>query len=92
MLLPVIILCKGRRKQVGVTATVTYLDAKDKPTQGLVIQVRQQDMINANRNFAFYQGIAIAAPEGTVKARIEFSVTASGGQGMDLDDVSFSVS
>ena len=77
---------------MGVTATVTYFNAQNEPTQGLLIQVRKQDMVNSNRVFAHYQGIAIAAPAGTVKARIQIAVNADGGQGMDLDDVSFSVS
>ena len=83
---------RGEGSQVGVTATVTYFNAQNEPTQGLLIQVRKQDMVNSNRVFAHYQGIAIAAPAGTVKARIQIAVNADGGQGMDLDDVSFSVS
>lgn len=82
---------RGEGSQVGVMARVFYLDAQDQPTQGLLIQVRQQDMTNSNREFAYYRGITSAAPAGTVKARIEFIVNANGGQGMDLDDVSFSV-
>ncbi len=82
---------RGEGSQVGVTARVIYLNAQNQPTQGLLIRVRKQDMVNSNRVFAHYQGITIAAPVGTVKARIEFSVSADGGQGMDLDDVSFSV-
>ena len=82
---------RGEGSQVGVTARVLYLNAQDQPTQALQIQVRQQDMVNSNRVFAHYQGITSAAPAGTVRARIEFTVTAEGGQSMDLDDVSFSV-
>lgn len=82
---------RGEGSQVGVTAKVIYLNAQDQPTQGLLIQVRQQDMVASNRVFAYYQGITIAAPAGTVKARIEFDVSADGGQSMDLDDVSFSL-
>ena len=82
---------RGEGSQVGVTAKVTFLNAQNQPTQGLLIRVRQQDMIDSNRDFAHYQGITLAAPVGTVKARIEWIVTAGGGQGMDLDDVSFSV-
>ena len=82
---------RGEGSKVSVTAKVIYLNAQDQPTQGLLIQVRQQDMTNSNRDFAYYQGITIAAPAGTVKARIEFDVSADGGQSMDLDDVSFSL-
>lgn len=83
---------RGEGSQVGFTAKVIYLNAQNQPTQGLLIQVRQQDLVNSNRSFAYYRGITSAAPAGTVKARIEFTVTANGGQSMDLDDVSFSVS
>lgn len=82
----------GEGAQVGFTAKVLYLNAQNQPTQGLLITVRQQDLITSDRAFAYYRGITTAAPAGTVKARIEFTVTANGGQSMDLDDVSFSVS
>lgn len=82
---------RGEGSQVGVEARVIYYNAQNQPTQALLILVRQQDMVNSNRVFAHYQGITTAAPVGAVRARIEFAVTADGGQGMDLDDVSFSV-
>lgn len=82
---------RGEGSQVGVIAKVIYLNAQNQPTQGLLIQVRQQDMVNSNRAFVYHQGITTVAPAGTIKARIEFTVTADGGQSMDLDDVSFSV-
>ena len=82
---------RGEGSQVGFTAKVIYLNAQNQPTQALLIQVRQQDLVNSNRDFAHYHGITTAAPPGTVRARIEFAVSAEGGQGMDLDDVSFSV-
>ncbi len=82
----------GEGSQVGFIAKVIYLNAQNQPTQGLLIQVRQQDLVTSNRSFTFYEGITAAAPADTVKAKIEFTITASGGQSMDLDDVSFSVS
>ena len=82
----------GEGAQVGITAKVLYLNAQNQSTQGLLITVRQQDLITSDRAFAYYRGITTAAPAGTVKARIEFTVTANGGQSLDLDDVSFSVS
>ena len=82
---------RGEGSQVGFTAKVIYLNAQNQATQALLIQVRQQDIVDSNRSFAFYQGITTAAPAGTVKARIEFTVSAHGGQSLDLDDVSFSV-
>ena len=82
---------RGEGSQVGVVARVIYYNAQNQPTQALLIQVRKQDMVNSNRVFAYYQGITAAAPVDTVRARIEFAVTADGGQSMDLDDVSFRV-
>jgi len=82
---------RGEGSQVGVCARVIYLDAQEQPTLGLLIQVRKQDMGTSNRIFTHYEGISSIAPEGTVKARIEFTVCADGEQGMDLDNVSFSV-
>lgn len=82
---------RGEGSQVGFTAKVFYLNAQNQATQGLSIQVRQQDLIASNRVFAFFQGITTAAPAGTVKARIEFTVNTASGQTMDLDDVSFAV-
>ena len=82
---------RGEGSQVGVAARVIFYNAQNQPTEGLLIRVRQQDMVNSNRVFAHYQGITTTAPAGTVRARIEFAVTADGGQGMDLDDVSFSI-
>ena len=83
---------RGEGSQVGFTTRVLYLDAEDQATEGLRIQVRQQDLVTSNRVFTFFTGITSMAPAGTVRARIEFTVTANGGQSMDLDDVSFSVS
>lgn len=82
---------RGEGSEVGVTAKVIYLNAQNQPTQGLTILVRKQDMTNSNRVFAHYQGVTSAAPADAVKARIEFTVSATGGQSMDLDDVSFTV-
>ena len=82
---------RGEGSQVGITAQVIFLNAQNQPTQGLVIQINQQDLVNSNRIFAFFQGITIAAPADAVKARIEFTVSANGGQSADIDDVSFSV-
>ena len=80
---------RGEGSQVGVTATVTYLNTQNQATPALTITVRQQDLVNSNRVFAHYQGITVEAPADAVKARIRFAVTADGGQSMDLDDVSF---
>lgn len=81
---------RGEGAQVGFTATVTFIT----PTQqipGGTIMVRQQDMTNDNRDFAFYRLLTTAAPADATSARISFAVTASGSQSMDLDDVSFAI-
>jgi hypothetical protein len=81
----------GNGAQVGVTAVVNFLDSEGTATNGLTITVQQQDMPTASGNFAYYSGITTAAPDGTVAAEIVFTVTASGSQSMDLDDVSFTL-
>ena len=68
---------RGEGSQVGVTARVLYLNAQDQPTQALLIQVRQQDMVNSNRVFAHYQGITSAAPAGTGRGLRRYGGTAA---------------
>ena len=81
---------RGEGQQVGLTATLTFLTTGG-PVTGLTITVRPQDLPNANREFAYYRGISLQAPAGTTAIRISFRVTATGGQSLDLDDVSLSV-
>ena len=80
----------GEGANVGVTATVTFLTADDSEI-GLEIFVLPGDIPTGNRQYAFYNGITTRAPLGTTKAEITFAVTSTGGQYLDLDDVSFKV-
>lgn len=80
---------RGEGAKVGLTARLVFHNGAD--TTGLVITVRQQDLTNDNRDFAYFQGISSQAPANATSVRIEFSVTAEGGQSLDLDDVSLSV-
>lgn len=82
---------RGEGAQVGVDATVTFINDQGLNVTGLTIHVRDQDIPNDNREFAYYRGITTQAPSNATAARIQFVVTAGGGQSMDLDDVSFSV-
>lgn len=82
---------RGEGSAVGFTAKVIYLNAQNQQTDALTIQVRQQDLVTSNRVFTYFRGITSAAPAGTVKARIQFTVNTDGSQSMDLDDVSLSV-
>lgn len=80
----------GEGAQVAVTATVTFTNAQGLSVEGLRITVNAQDIPNSNRDFAYYRGITIQAPNNATNARITFSVTAEGSQSLDVDDVSFS--
>ncbi len=82
---------RGEGSQVGFTATVNFLTPGGDVLGG-TITVRQQDLPNDVRNFAFYQITTTAAPAGVTGARIDFTVTANGAQLLDLDDVSFTTS
>lgn len=79
---------RGEGSQVGLTAQVIFITPTG-PVSGGTLTVRQQDMVNSNRSFAYYRLVTVAAPAAASSARIEFSVDALGMQSMDLDDVSF---
>ena len=81
---------RGEGSQVGLTATVTFQTTTG-PVSGGTITVRQQDITNSNRDFAFYQLITTAAPCNTTGITIKFLVEAEGKQSLDLDDVSLIV-
>lgn len=79
----------GEGAKVGLTATVNFLTPGG-DVLGASITIMQQDMPNSDREFGYYRVITtIAAPAGVTGARIDFLVSADGGQSMDLDDVSF---
>ena len=79
---------RGEGAQVGLTARVTFVTPTQQITGG-TLTIRQQDMPNSNRDFAFYKINTSAAPANTTAVIITFVVDASGQQSMDLDDVSF---
>lgn len=78
---------RGEGAQVGLTARVIFLTTTGDVTGGS-ITVRQQDITDSNRDFAYYKIITTAAPCTITGIRIEFEVTANGNQSLDLDDVS----
>jgi len=80
---------RGEGAQVGLVAQVIFETPGGDVVDG-TITVRQQDITNDNRDFAFYRLITTAAPPNATSARIVFTVSANGGQSLDLDDVSFS--
>ena len=81
----------GEGAQVQLTAKVTFTNQQGLNVSGLSIVVNSQDIPNSNRDFGYYRGITVQAPANATNARIEFQVTAGGGQSLDLDDVSFSI-
>lgn len=73
--------------QVSLNANVIFI-TNSGDVLGGNIMVRDQDMTNSNRDFAYYRLITAQAPVGTTGIRIEFIVNANGNQSLDLDDVS----
>lgn len=61
------------------------------PVNAGSITVRNQDMTNSNRSFAFYQLITNIAPLNTTSITISFLVNSTGGQSIDIDDVSLTI-
>ena len=78
---------RGEGAQVGLVATVTFV-TNDGPVSAGSITVRQQDITNDNREFAYYRLITSLAPVDTTAITISFAVTANGNQSLDLDDIS----
>lgn len=81
---------RGEGSQVGLTASVIFETATG-DVDGGSITIRQQDITNSNRDFAFYQFITEQSPANTTAITIRFEVTANGGQSLDLDDVSLTI-
>lgn len=82
---------RGEGAQVGLTATLTFYNEEEEATPGLTITVRQQDIPTDNRNYVYYRSVSVAAPGDAVTLRVQFRVTANGGQSLDLDDVSLTI-
>lgn len=78
---------RGEGVKVGLTANVIFITTTGNVLGG-TIMVRQQDITNENRDFAYYRVITTAAPMNTTAIKIEFNVNANGEQSLDLDDVS----
>lgn len=78
---------RGEGSQVGLTASVVFQTTTG-PINGGIIDIRQQDIVNSNRSFAFYKIVTSAAPDNTTAITIKFLVNADGEQSLDLDDVS----
>ena len=81
---------RGEGSQVGFTAELIF-ETSTGQVSGGTITVRQQDIVNANRNFAYYQLISTEAPCNATAITVKVSVNAQGNQSLDLDDVSLIV-
>jgi hypothetical protein len=81
----------GEGAQVGVTGTVTFVDANNNETLGLEIIVTRMNLPDSNRDFGYFRGFTTAAPANAVAALVCFSVNAQGNQSADIDDVSFAL-
>ena len=78
---------RGEGDQVGFTANITF-ETPTGPVVGGTITVRQQDLTTSSGDFAFFQLITTEAPDNATGITVSFEVDASGGQSLDLDDVS----
>ena len=78
---------RGEGAQVSLNANVIFITNSGDILGGNII-VRDQDITNSNRDFAYYRLVTQEAPNGTTGIRIEFTVNANGNQSLDLDDVS----
>ncbi len=81
---------RGEGSSVGLDASIIFETASGE-IDGGNLSIRQQDITNSNRDFAFYQLISDKAPLNTTAIIIKFLVNSSGGQSLDLDDVSLSL-
>lgn len=78
---------RGEGAQISLNANVIFITNSGDILGGNII-VRDQDITNSNRDFAYYRLVTQEAPNGTTGIRIEFTVNANGNQSLDLDDVS----
>lgn len=81
---------RGEGDRVGLNASVVF-ETENGEVDGGNLSIRQQDITNSNRDFAFYQLITTKAPADTTAIIIKFLVNSSGEQSLDLDDVSLSL-
>ena len=78
---------RGEGDQVSLNANVIFITNYGDIIGGNIM-IREQDITNSNRDFAYYRLITSQALAGTTGIRIEFVVNANGNQSLDLDDVS----
>lgn len=78
---------QGEGAQVGFTATVTFITPTGDVAGGEIV-VRQQDLVDSNRNFTFFQLITSQAPADATSINIRFLVDSEGEQSLILDDIS----
>lgn len=81
---------RGEGSRTGLNVNVIF-NTTTGPVNGGSIAIRQQDITNSNRDFAFYQLITSMAPANTASITVRFLVNASGGQSIDIDDVSLTI-
>lgn len=75
----------------GFTATVNF-ETPGGDVFGGSISIRDTDIVNSRDSFAYYRIVTSSAPLTATGARIDFGVPAgTGGQSINLDDVSFGI-
>jgi len=74
--------------QGSLEASVIF-KTEDSEEIGAIMAVRLADLPRGTGNYVYYRIVTIAAPVGVTKARISFEVSASEGQSINIDDVSF---
>ena len=81
---------QGSAEGAGITATVTFLTPGGDVFGGKIV-VRDTDLVNSSDSFAYFRMVTQFSPPTTTGARIDFVVTARGGQSINVDDVSFGI-
>ncbi len=82
---------RGEGSQVGLIATLRFTNNQNLNELGAEITVRQQDIPNANREFGYFRRISGQAPANATNVKIRFEVISTGGQSIDIDDVSLTI-
>lgn len=82
---------RGEGSQVGVIATLRFTNNQGLNELGAEITIRQQDMPTGNREYGYFRRVSSQAPVNATNATIRFEVISTGGQSVDLDDVSLTI-
>lgn len=82
---------RGEGSQVGIIATLRFTNNQGLNELGAEITIRQQDMPTGNREYGYFKRISSQAPVNATNASIRFEIIATGGQSVDLDDVSLTI-